>query len=170
MNNPPKAAVVYFSQHGMTGLVASHIAEGAASAGCDVELCRIAPDTIVEGRYHNAALFDTLNQCDAIIFGSPTYMGSPSAQFKAFMDASGDCYVTKRGKISWREVLPPEAVSMASSNKRCSHSSLWPVSMACSGPDWIRRSLPTRRVSTERDPVWGWWRARMNRATYTRTI
>ncbi|NAX19938.1 flavodoxin family protein [Vibrio sp. V39_P1S14PM300] len=127
MNNPPKAAVVYFSQHGMTGLLASHIAEGAASAGCDVELCRIAPDTIVEGRYHNAALFDTLNQCDAIIFGSPTCMGSPSAQFKAFMDASCDCYSNK----AWKDKLAGGFTTGGSINGEQQQTLLAFITLAC---------------------------------------
>jgi NAD(P)H dehydrogenase (quinone) len=32
--------------------------------------------------------WDELDAADAIIFGTPTYMGGPSAQFKSFMDAT----------------------------------------------------------------------------------
>lgn len=47
-------------------------------------------------------LMDELAECDAIIFGSPTYMGSVAAQFKAFADASSEswCYQKWAGKIA----------------------------------------------------------------------
>jgi len=42
-----------------------------------------------------------LDSSDAIIFGSPTYMGSIAAQFKAFADASVGCWVEQK----WRDKL-----------------------------------------------------------------
>ena len=42
-----------------------------------------------------------LDASDAIIFGSPTYMGGPAAQFKALADATGERWY--RG--AWRDKL-----------------------------------------------------------------
>jgi len=42
--------------------------------------------------------WSTLEQSDAIIFGSPTYMGSASAPFKAFMDASSKAWAGQKWK------------------------------------------------------------------------
>jgi multimeric flavodoxin WrbA len=36
----------------------------------------------------NDAVLQQLDSSDAIIFGSPTFMGGPAAQFKAFADAT----------------------------------------------------------------------------------
>jgi len=94
--------IVYFSHSGATKLVAEQIAEGAKSSKqTDIYLMEVLPSEIVEGRYVNQEKIGRLSSCDAILFGSPTYMGSPSAQFKAFMDASSDPYCDK----AWRNKL-----------------------------------------------------------------
>jgi len=42
--------------------------------------------------------WDDLKLADAIIFGTPTYMGGVSAPFKAFMDASSKAWATQDWK------------------------------------------------------------------------
>ena len=42
--------------------------------------------------------WETLNKADAIIFGSPTYMGSVTWQFKKFADASSKAWFTQTWK------------------------------------------------------------------------
>jgi NAD(P)H dehydrogenase (quinone) len=90
-----KIVVVYHSGYGHTERIAEAVARGAAGvSGASVELItgEEAP-----GRW------DTLDGADAIIMGAPTYMGSLSAPFKAFMDATSHLqYVEKRwaGKIA----------------------------------------------------------------------
>jgi len=44
---------------------------------------------------------EILNEMDAIIFGAPTYMGSLSAPFKAFMDATSPLWL----KQQWKDKL-----------------------------------------------------------------
>ncbi|HCE2133747.1 TPA: flavodoxin family protein [Vibrio parahaemolyticus] len=56
----------------------------------DVLEHRIRGEEIIAGRFANKNLFENLLDCDAIIMGSPTYMGGVSAQFKAFADASSE--------------------------------------------------------------------------------
>ncbi|MCH2078640.1 MAG: flavodoxin family protein [Rhodobacteraceae bacterium] len=47
--------------------------------------------------------WDVIDAADAIIFGSPTYFGSASAQFKAFLDAT-----SARGfEARWSNKLAP---------------------------------------------------------------
>jgi multimeric flavodoxin WrbA len=73
-----QVVVVYHSGYGHTQRVAQQVAEGAAG-----ELLAIdAEGNLPEGGW------DKLAAADAIIFGSPTYMGGPSWQFKKFADAS----------------------------------------------------------------------------------
>ncbi len=85
-----RVVVVYHSGHGgHTAKVAEAVAAGAAQeAHTEVQLIR-AEDA--PGRW------DVLDSADAIIMGAPTYMGSLSAQFKAFMDATSPLqYAQKR--------------------------------------------------------------------------
>lgn len=75
-----RTAVVYHSGYGHTARMASAVAEGAGSGAVLVAID-------AEGNVSNDA-WQTLASADAIIFGSPTYMGGPSWQFKKFADAS----------------------------------------------------------------------------------
>ena len=82
-----KIAIVYFSGMGHTHLMAQGIAAGAKKiAYTTVDLLRITGKQITEGRWKDDAIMEKLNQADAIVFGSPTYMGGVAAQFKAFID------------------------------------------------------------------------------------
>jgi NAD(P)H dehydrogenase (quinone) len=51
--------------------------------------------------FKNEAVLHALDTSDAMIFGCPTFMGGPSAQFKALVDASSDRWETQRweGKL-----------------------------------------------------------------------
>ncbi|USD66613.1 flavodoxin family protein [Vibrio sp. SCSIO 43136] len=98
-----KVAVIYFSKAGSCHQLALQVAEGISQCEeASPVLIRIDPKDIVEGRYENEQVFEQLKQVDGIIFGSPTYMGSAAAQFKAFMDESSNSYVNREwdGKIA----------------------------------------------------------------------
>ena len=89
----PSVAIVYHSGFGHTERVAAAIAEGAGEvAGTDVLLmdCEEAAERL-----------DELDGADAIVFGCPTYMGGPSAEFKRFIDASGRKWLSQ----GWRDKL-----------------------------------------------------------------
>jgi len=53
-------------------------------------LYRIVGPEIVDGRFRAEQCLSLIDGSDAVIFGSPTYMGGPAAQFKAFADATSD--------------------------------------------------------------------------------
>lgn len=91
----PLLAIVYFSISGATQTLAHAVARGAAGM-TEVAVCRIAGDDIVSGRFQNESLLGTIDRADAVAFGSPTYMGGPAAQFKAFADASSDRWTQQR--------------------------------------------------------------------------
>ena len=85
-----KIAIVYYSASGHTHELAEAVHAGVASiAGTTVELIRIQDSEIQNGRWKNDDAIAKLNSADAIIFGTPTYMGGVSAQVKAFIDACG---------------------------------------------------------------------------------
>jgi NAD(P)H dehydrogenase (quinone) len=73
-------AVVYHSGYGHTAEIAKAVAHGAnVVGGITAKLIRVED---IEKHWQD------LDEAEAIIFGAPTYMGSASAPFKAFMDAS----------------------------------------------------------------------------------
>ena len=93
----PTLSIIYFSGSGHTTKLAEAVHKGAAAvAGVKTHLIAISGDDIVKGRYNNDEVFAKLDASDAIIFGSPTYMGGPAAQFKAFADATGGRWYRRR--------------------------------------------------------------------------
>jgi len=95
-------SIVYFSGSGHTTKMAEAVAKGAgAVAGTQVNLLAIQGEDIHSGRFKNDSLMSKLDASDAVIFGSPTYMGGPAAQFKAFADATGERWF----KAAWRDKL-----------------------------------------------------------------
>jgi len=94
--------IVYFTHSDITGELANAAAQAIQSQGVSSILYRVKGEDIVDGRYINAKVFKELKDCDAIIFASPTYMGGPSAQFKAFVDATSGLWESQRwsGKIA----------------------------------------------------------------------
>jgi NAD(P)H dehydrogenase (quinone) len=71
-------AVIYHSGYGHTQRQAQAVAEGAGAQLIAID----AEGNLPEGAWEQLAV------ADAIVFGSPTYMGGPSWQFKKFADAS----------------------------------------------------------------------------------
>lgn len=85
-----RVAIVYHSGYGHTAEVARAVARGAAGVnGIEAKLIRVED---VEKHWQD------LDAAEAIILGAPTYMGSVSAQFKAFMDASSKVWFTQGWK------------------------------------------------------------------------
>jgi NAD(P)H dehydrogenase (quinone) len=92
-------SIIYHSGGGHTAKLAEAVAKGAASvAGVKVNAIAISGKDIVEGRYKNEAVLAQLDASDAIIFGSPTYMGGPSGQFKTFADATAGTWYGQKWK------------------------------------------------------------------------
>jgi NAD(P)H dehydrogenase (quinone) len=88
-----KIAVVYHSGYGHTQAVAEAVAKGAESvAGVTVELISVADAEARESE---------LDAADAIIFGSPTYMGGVSAEFARFKDWTSKRWMTR----AWQDKL-----------------------------------------------------------------
>ncbi|HEY0458000.1 MAG TPA: NAD(P)H:quinone oxidoreductase [Pyrinomonadaceae bacterium] len=98
-----KVAIIYYSQTGTTYELAKAVEEGARNAGAEVRLLKVretAPDEVWQGNEnwkkhqdetdHIAeATNDDLEWADAVIFGTPTRYGLPSAQLKNFIDQTG---------------------------------------------------------------------------------
>ena len=75
-------AIVYFSGYGHTAKQAEAVLAGAASVA-DAKIYAIDS----EGNLPESA-WEEISSADALIYGSPTYMGGPAWQFKKFADTS----------------------------------------------------------------------------------
>lgn len=90
-------AIVYFSGSGHNLKMAEAVAKGASSVpGVKASLVAIKGDDIIQGRWKNDSILAQLDSADAIIFGVPTYMGGPAAQFKAFADATSERWFMRK--------------------------------------------------------------------------
>jgi NAD(P)H dehydrogenase (quinone) len=102
MANPPSIVIVYHSGYGHTKVIAEEVLAGASSvAGVSVKLCATSEFGSPGGDRKLPESWGTLQAADCIIFGSPTYMGSVSAEFKRFMDASGGVWFGQ----GWKDKL-----------------------------------------------------------------
>ncbi|MEM9144705.1 MAG: flavodoxin family protein [Pseudomonadota bacterium] len=94
-----RIAIVFFSGTGTAAALAEAVADGV---GPGADLQRLQGADIVEGRYKATAALEAVDGAAAVLFGSPTYMGGPAAEFKTFADASSDRWSEQRwaGKIA----------------------------------------------------------------------
>jgi NAD(P)H dehydrogenase (quinone) len=99
-------AVIYHSGYGHTKKQAEAVLAGAMTAGA---ASLIAIDA--EGNVP-AEAWETLLASRAIVFGSPTYMGGPSWQFKKFADASSKPWFGQ----AWKDKLAGGFTNSASIN------------------------------------------------------
>ena len=88
-----KISIIYHSGFGHTEVQAKAVYEGVLQVkGAEASLIK-AEEAITD--------IEQFNDSDAIIFGSPTYMGSVSAKFKEFMDASSQIWM----KQGWKDKI-----------------------------------------------------------------
>ena len=86
-----KIAIVFHSGYGHTAKVAEAVAATSAATLVAID----AEGNLPEGGW------DTLAAASLIVFGSPTYMGSVSWQFKKFADASSKPWFAQ----AWKDKL-----------------------------------------------------------------
>ncbi len=93
-----KVLVLYYSSYGHIETMAGAIAEGARSAGANVDIKRVpelVPADVAQKSHFKtdqaAAVAEVadLAQYDAIIIGTPTRFGNMAAQMKNFLDQTG---------------------------------------------------------------------------------
>lgn len=122
----PVVSIAYHSGYGHTAVLAEAVRDGAAEAGATVHFIKV--DAITE------ADWDLLDASDAIVFGSPTYMGTASGAFHQFAEATSKRWFTG----AWLDKIahaasPTPAPRAATRATPCSTSRRWPPSTACTG-------------------------------------
>ncbi len=87
----PSVAIVYHSGYGHTKVLAERVHRGAASVeGVETHL--------INTQEMGDAAWQTLDDATAIIFGAPTYMGTASAGFSEFKDATSKRWMEGKWK------------------------------------------------------------------------
>ncbi|MEI8169565.1 MAG: flavodoxin family protein [Rhodoferax sp.] len=136
-----KVAVVFHSGYGHTLRMAQAVADGAGA-----ELVAID----AEGNLTDAA-WETLNAADAIIMGSPTYMGSVSWQFKKFADASSKPWFSQ----AWKNKIFAGFTNSASMNgdKHSTLHYLFTLAMQ-QGGIWVGTAqMPSNSKAAQRNDI-----------------
>ncbi len=121
-----QVAVVYYSGYGHTAHQARSVQAGAASVG------GVSAKLYSVSELDDAA-WEELDAADAIIFGTPTYMGSAAAKFKEFMETSSKRWYAQ----AWKDKLAAGFTTSASQSGdklntliqlmilACQHGMLW---------------------------------------------
>lgn len=136
-----KIAIVFHSGYGHTLRIAQAVASGAGAELVPID---------AEGKLP-AGGWETLAAADAIIFGSPTYMGSVSWQFKKFADASSKPWFSQQ----WKDKLFAGFTNSATMNgdKHSTLHYLFTLAMQHSGI-WVGTGMmPANSKAAQRNDV-----------------
>ncbi len=136
-----RVVVIYHSGYGHTQRMAQAVAEGAGA-----EIIAIGADGNLP-----AGAWEQLKAADGIIFGSPTYMGSVSWQFKKFADASSKPWYAQE----WKDKVAAGFTNSAGMNgdKFSTLTTLFTLAMQHS-MIWVSQGLmPSNTKGAKRDDV-----------------
>ncbi len=134
-----RIAIVYHSGYG-------HTARQAEAVRFGVEQVEGAEALLITAEEAQTR-WDDLASSDAIIFGTPTYVGGPSAVFKAFQEASSHAVMTQG--LGWKNKLAA-AFTNSGSHSGDKLATLIQIALfaAQHGMHWINLALPPGNNST----------------------
>ena len=137
----PRIEIVFHSGYGHTRKVAEAVAAGSGGALLEIG----ADGELPEGGW------ERLDAADAIVFGSPTYMGNASWQFKKFADASSKAWFTHK----WKDKLAAGFTNSASMNGDKAITMTWLLTLAQQhGMLWVGTGMmPSNRKQDGRDAI-----------------
>ncbi len=140
-------AIVYHSGYGHTKKLAEAVAAGANEI--DDTVATLFPID-AEGNLPDAA-WQALLEADAIVFGSPTYMGNVSWQFKKFADATSKPWYTQ----AWKNKLFAGFTNSASMNGDKYNTLHYFVTLAMQHSGfWVGTGMmPSNSKAAQRDDI-----------------
>ncbi|WP_149178903.1 flavodoxin family protein [Streptomyces sp. TRM49041] len=126
----PVVSIAYHSGYGHTAVIAEAVRDGAASAGATVHLLSVDELTDAE--------WELLDASDAIIFGSPTYMGTASGAFHVFAEATSKRWFAD----AWQDKLAAGFTNSASKSGDKLHTlQFFQILAAQHGMHWVNLGL-----------------------------
>jgi NAD(P)H dehydrogenase (quinone) len=133
--------VVYHSGYGHTQRMAQAVAQGAGASLLAIDADGNLP----------AGGWEQLQAADAIIFGTPTYMGNVSWQFKKFADASSKPWFAQ----AWKDKIAAGFTNSAGmgGDKQGTLLTLFTLAMQ-HGMIWVSQGLmPSNTKGAKRDDI-----------------
>jgi NAD(P)H dehydrogenase (quinone) len=133
--------VVYHSGYGHTQRMAQAVAQGAGASLLAIDADGNLP----------AGGWEQLQAADAIIFGTPTYMGNVSWQFKKFADASSKPWFAQ----AWKDKIAAGFTNSAGmgGDKQGTLLALFTLAMQ-HGMIWVSQGLmPSNTKGAKRDDI-----------------
>ncbi|MFE9062009.1 flavodoxin family protein [Streptomyces violaceusniger] len=126
----PVVSIAYHSGYGHTAVIAEAVRAGAAEAGAEVHLIKV--DEITDEQW------ETLDRSDAIVFGSPTYMGTASGAFHVFAEASSKRWF----QLAWKDKLAAGFTNSASKSGDKLHTlQFFQILAGQHGMHWVNLGL-----------------------------
>ncbi|MFE7448076.1 flavodoxin family protein [Streptomyces chartreusis] len=126
----PVVSIAYHSGFGHTAVIAEAVRAGAVEAGAEVHLIKV--DEITEEQWA------TLDASDAIVFGSPTYMGTASGAFHVFAEATSKRWAER----AWTDKLAAGFTNSASKSGDKLHTlQFFQILAAQLGMHWVNLGL-----------------------------
>lgn len=138
-----KIAIIYHSGYGHTKKLAEAVLAGVKTSKAETFFIHV--------NEVNDTTWITLASVDCIIFGCPTYMGGPSADFKKFADASSKSWM----KQEWKDKIAAGFTNSGSMNgdKFSSIQYLWTLSQQHSMV-WVGTGLmPSSSKAAQRNDI-----------------
>ncbi|MCL7426713.1 flavodoxin family protein [Streptomyces sp. YS415] len=126
----PVVSIAYHSGYGHTAVLAEAVRSGAADAGAEVHLINVAEITDEQ--------WTVLDGSDAIVFGSPTYMGTASGPFHVFAEATSKRWFGQE----WKDKLAAGFTNSGSKSGDKLHTlQFFQILAAQHGMHWINLGL-----------------------------
>ncbi|KUJ64627.1 NADPH-dependent FMN reductase [Streptomyces albus subsp. albus] len=126
----PVVTIAYHSGFGHTAVLAEAVRDAATEAGATVHLVKV--DEITEAQW------ELLDASDAIVFGSPTYMGTASGAFHVFAEASSKRWFTR----AWQDKIAAGFTNSGSKSGDKLHTlQYFTVLAAQHGMHWVSLNL-----------------------------
>jgi NAD(P)H dehydrogenase (quinone) len=136
-------AIVYHSGYGHTEVIAKAVAEGVQRGGGTVNLVKLE-----SAEQDFAPALAAVAAADAVILGSPTYMGDVSVPMRAFMVASSKAWFTQ----AWKDKLAAGFTvgSSFGGNKDNTLTAMWVLAMQ-HGMIWAGPAVPGAQINRNQD-------------------
>ncbi|OKK20418.1 NADPH-dependent FMN reductase [Streptomyces sp. CB00455] len=126
----PVVSIAYHSGYGHTAVIAEAVRSGAADAGAIVHLIKV--DEIDDAQW------ELLDASDAIVFGSPTYMGTASGAFHVFAEATSKRWFAD----AWQDKVAAGFTNSASKSGDKLHTlQFFQILAAQHGMSWVNLGL-----------------------------
>ncbi|MFB6616121.1 flavodoxin family protein [Streptomyces sp. NPDC085524] len=130
ITHAPVVSIAYHSGYGHTAVVAEAVRSGAAEAGATVHLIKV--DEIDDAQW------ELLDGSDAIVFGSPTYMGTASGAFHVFAEATSKRWFGD----AWQDKVAAGFTNSASKSGDKLHTlQFFQILAAQHGMSWVNLGL-----------------------------